>query len=309
MQGRSIQFWEVALLTLGFTVVAWGQAASQPTTVPATATVGASPTVPQVNSSLSENRAPNDIRLGVGQVGQSATGGTSSAGSKSNGTNGSTLMLAPKQDAAIPGFVPGMNMGNPPDISPSDTGQPALGGTSTTRPAAPSATATPEFKSKDPLFQPTAIKFGDADYKGCIEDLRNVVRSGQASVECHQLYIAALVGDNQITQASYQAMIAAKAFPKTFFTMHPLEPTYRHHFELQAHFEAVKNFSKESTTLQPGILWALYLQIKGADDTEVGVALDLLHPKEADREWFFEPVATMKKSPVTRKGGNSKTGS
>ncbi|MEI8195644.1 MAG: hypothetical protein WCI73_07025, partial [Phycisphaerae bacterium] len=137
-------------------------------------------------------------------------------------------------------------------------------------------------------------------------DLRNVVRSGDASLECHQLYIAALVGDNQITQASYQAMIAAKAFPKTFFTAHPLETVYRRHLDLQAHFDAVKKFSKEPTSLQPGILWALYLQVKGADDTEVGVALDLMHPKEADREWFADLLATMKKNPLPRKDINKK---
>jgi hypothetical protein len=170
-----------------------------------------------------------------------------------------------------------------------------------TQPAAAVATRP---MSKDAVYLAAMQKFRDADYRGCIDDVKNTIEDGRASLEIRQLHIAALVATEQVSLAAFRAVQGAKAYPKTFFVDRLLAGVYRDQPDFVAHFESVKTFCKEPTTLEPGILLALYQQLQGADDTEVAVTLDLLHPKSEDRTWFGELLGTVKHKPAaTRPAG------
>lgn len=198
--------------------------------------------------------------------------------------------------------LPGLGLGSPGGIAPEllgPVGQPA------TQPAStePSGVAkVPDFVSKDPLYLEASTMFHDADYRGCMEKLRTALGSGvgtELSVESRQLYIAALVANNQLSLASFQAVQSAKVYPKTFFVVRPLAGLLRDHPDFADQYDRVKSYCKEPTTLEPGILWAMYQQLHGADDMEVRVTLDLLHPKEVDKVWYNDLLASVKTKPET----------
>jgi len=201
-------------------------------------------------------------------------------GTPTTGTPGFNLMgtgFTPMAGgAAAPAF-------NNPGAPLTPTMDPRMGARA---PATQADLPAPKRVSRDELVNRAMDRFSRAEYRECLAVVKPVAQASQASLEIRQVYIAALVANGNVASAAFEAVQAAKAYPRGLFTDHTFVDLYKDNPDLPKHFEQVEEVGRTALTLEPGILWAMYQRVRPGSGNDPELTLKVLSPKPADAEWF-----------------------
>jgi len=267
--------------------------ATRPATRPATATAPSSSTTPptQLDTApivrqISESALSAQGTTGTGftSAGVRLTpGGSPGSATDSTFIPMSSLELGPAPDG--PGIPPATSS-TAPHTSGVATTQTSTEAGSATTPAQPTFT--------DPVLQKAATQFSVGQYHDCVDTLAGVVESGHCSVAARHLYIAGLVATNKLSTAGFEAVQGAKAEPKTFLTDKSVAAVLTANPDLPKHLRIVRESGETSTTLERGLLWALYQHLGLGNDSEASVTVTLLNVPPGDRTWYVPLQASLK---------------